>query len=56
MREEIEEIANLAAVLVEELQSDIELCKTREEHIRMTARTNAATNLVRLLDLAASRI
>lgn len=46
---DLEEIANLAAVLVEDLQSDIELCKTREEHIRMTARANAAAKLVHML-------
>jgi hypothetical protein len=55
MREDLEEIAKLAAVLVDELRSDIELCKTREEHIRMTARANAATNIVYLLDLVTAR-
>ena len=31
--------------LASELQSDIDLCKTREEHIRVTARANDAARV-----------
>lgn len=32
--------------LAERLREDIELCKTREEHIRVSARANAADHLL----------
>jgi hypothetical protein len=43
---------NLLAVaeeLARNLTDDIPLAKTREEHIRVTARANRATELVRML-------
>ena len=48
------EILKLAAALAEELASDIPLAKTREEHIRVTARANAAANLLNALASAAN--
>jgi len=41
----IEQVREAARELVESLMSDIPLCKTREEHIRVTARANAAAAL-----------
>lgn len=42
-------ILGLVTGALENLQRDISLCKTREEHIRMTARANEiATILARL--------
>lgn len=32
--------------LVKNLNGDIELCKTREEHVRVTARANQATAIL----------
>lgn len=46
MSDEMLKIYRLASQLAEELASDIMLCKTREEHIRVTARANAASELV----------
>lgn len=43
---------NLLAVaeeLARDLTADIPLAKTREEHIRVTARANRATELVKML-------
>jgi hypothetical protein len=37
-----EETIEAARVLAEELSQDIPKCATREEHIRVTARANAA--------------
>lgn len=37
-----EETIEAARALAEELSSDISKCSTREEHIRVTARANAA--------------
>ena len=48
------EILKLAAALAEELAADIALAKTREEHIRVTARANAAAQLLNVLTTAAS--
>ncbi len=31
--------------LASEIQSDIDLCKTREEHVRVTARANDASRV-----------
>lgn len=42
---EISEFQEAARELAEELTDDIKLSKTREEHIRVTARANAATAL-----------
>ena len=46
----VELAARLAGVLASNLASDIEQCKTREEHIRVTARANAARELALILD------
>ena len=43
---EMLKIYRMASQLAEELASDIAQCKTREEHIRVTARANAASELV----------
>jgi hypothetical protein len=40
-----EDLYKLAIQLEDGLLADIELCKTREEHIRLTARANAAGKL-----------
>lgn len=42
-------ILKAASALADELTDDIFLAKTREEHIRVTARANAATELLFLL-------
>lgn len=38
-------LVEAARELSEELSKDIPLCRTREEHIRVTARANAASAL-----------
>lgn len=45
----MEKIFELASELLDELSGDIELCRTREEHIRMTARANKTSQLLGLL-------
>lgn len=45
----IEQIREAARELAENLISDIPLSKTREEHIRVTARANAAAALYNTL-------
>ena len=40
-----EEIIEAARALADELSNDIKLATTREEHIRVTARANAAAAL-----------
>lgn len=40
-----EEILEAARTLADELSKDIQLASTREEHIRVTARANAAAAL-----------
>jgi hypothetical protein len=47
-------IIEAAARLSGELTSDIPLCKTREEHIRVTARANAALELLHILTASQS--
>jgi len=47
-----DELLDAARSLAEDLKSDIELAKTREEHIRVTARANAAWELVNVLKTA----
>lgn len=42
---EITKFLDSARELAEQLELDIQLAKTREEHIRVTARANAAFNL-----------
>ena len=45
----MEKIIEAAHELAAQLQSDIPLSKTREEHIRVTARANAALEIYNLL-------
>ena len=40
-----EETIEAARALAEELSQDIAKCSTREEHIRVTARANAAASI-----------
>ena len=52
-------LEEMAARLVERLAQDIELSKTREEHIRVTARANEAAELlvvIRASELAARNV
>lgn len=44
-----ENLLTVAEELAKNLTDDIPLAKTREEHIRVTARANRATELLRLL-------
>lgn len=44
----------LAERLVERLQADIPLSKTREEHIRVTARANEAVELLTVIQTASA--
>lgn len=44
-----DKILEAASALAADLKADIPLAKTREEHIRVTARANAAAELVNLL-------
>lgn len=41
----LEQLLDEAAQLAARLQSDIIECRTRDEHIRVTARANEAANL-----------
>jgi type IV secretory pathway ATPase VirB11/archaellum biosynthesis ATPase len=43
-------VRELAAELATELQSDIEKCVTREEHVRVSARANIAVQLLMRID------
>lgn len=45
----MEKIFEAARSLADELRADIELCSTRAEHVRVTARANAAAELVQML-------
>jgi hypothetical protein len=47
-------ILEAARVLAEQLAADISLSATREEHIRVTARANAALEIYNMLSKAAS--
>jgi hypothetical protein len=47
-------ILEAARVLSEQLAADISLATTREEHIRVTARANAALEIYNMLSEAAS--
>lgn len=40
-----QEIIDLATLLAERLAEDIALCRTRDEHLRVTARANEARQL-----------
>ena len=42
---DIHDIAHLARKHAEACINDVELCSTREEHVRMTARANEAENI-----------
>ena len=44
----LEEIQHQARALADNLASDIELCKDREEHVRISARANEAEALAQL--------
>lgn len=44
----LEEIQVQARALADNLANDIELCKDREEHVRITARANEAEVLAQL--------
>lgn len=44
-----QQLLHLVAALVHDLKNDIELCATREGHIRATARANAADNIAALV-------
>jgi hypothetical protein len=41
-----QQLMEQAQQLAARLQEDIQLCRTRDEHIRVTARANEAANLV----------
>jgi len=43
---ELIELLETASLLADDLRDDIPLARTREEHIRVTARANAARELV----------
>lgn len=43
---ELTELLQTASLLADALRDDIPLARTREEHIRVTARANAARELV----------
>ena len=45
------EIFSTASQLLENLKTDILLSKTREEHVRMTARANEAAALLEMLKI-----
>jgi hypothetical protein len=47
-------LQEMAARLVERLAQDIEFSKTREEHIRVTARANEAAELLVVIKAAAA--
>ena len=47
-------ILEAARDLADKLTADIPLSKTREEHIRVTARANAALEICNMLSAAAS--
>ena len=48
MSTSLEEIQVQARALADNLANDIELCKDREEHVRITARANEAEALAQL--------
>lgn len=41
-----EELVEIATRLAERLEDDIKLCRTRDEHLRVTARANEAQQLL----------
>lgn len=48
------DLLQAARDLADELRNDIDLAKTREEHIRVTARANAARELASALEASPS--
>jgi len=46
---DIYDIAHMARDHADRLTSDVELCSTREEHVRMTARANEAETVANAL-------
>lgn len=44
-----EQLIEMATQLAARLKEDIPLSRTRDEHIRVTARANEAANLVKLI-------
>lgn len=50
MTNEILNLISLAEEHAASLKQDILLCKTREEHVRITARANEAAAIVELLN------
>lgn len=49
----LEQLHQMAAVHAARLESDIKECRTRDEHIRVTARANEAVEILNFL-IAAS--
>lgn len=41
-----QELIELAMLLADRLEEDIKLCRTRDEHLRVTARANEARQLL----------
>jgi hypothetical protein len=49
----LEQVTEAARELAERLAADIPLARTRDEHVRVTARANEATNLLAaIIDLS----
>jgi len=46
---DIYDITQLARDHADRISSDVELCTTREEHVRLTARANEAENIANAL-------
>jgi len=46
---DVTELAEAARKLADELAADVEQAKTREEHIRVTARANEAARIAHML-------
>lgn len=51
MSEQILNLIEAASEHAERLNADILLCKTRDEHVRVTARANEAAAIVRQLNI-----
>jgi hypothetical protein len=52
--EEFHEVLQLLERHAERLHEDIKLCRTRDEHIRVTARTNEAYEIYKKLTVVLS--
>lgn len=46
---DIHDLAAAARDHADRMNNDLELCSTREEHVRLTARTNEAENIAQSL-------